>query len=132
MWIVVIFLSTFAFWGWLKYFRAPKLFRCYAALMVRTKSPYYEWASKLPTGGYDVKPRVGCVKIFLIPSYDYFGQNLETIIEERWEFIFEDILFAWNTDESEWPKDRTFGMFEEWFDITPTDSVVDTGGIELY
>ncbi len=33
------------------------------------------------------------------------------------DVLFEMQLDGWHTDESAWPRNRTFAMFREWFSI---------------
>ncbi len=39
--------------------------------------------------------------------------------------MFEAMLEGWVRDEAFWPKDRTLGMFEEWFEIQMCSIVQD-------
>jgi hypothetical protein len=70
---------------------------------------------------------------FLVSSYDSSVEPIETAkdaikwAEKRWHMLFEHILVAWITDESEWPKNRTLKMFREWFDIEYRSMVWDMG-----
>ena len=41
----------------------------------------------------------------------------EKLFRKYWREIFDHELYAWSTDEREWPKHRTYGMFREWFNI---------------
>jgi hypothetical protein len=39
--------------------------------------------------------------------------------------IFEFELFAWYTPEELWPKNRTWKMFQEWFEVEINSEVFD-------
>ncbi len=43
----------------------------------------------------------------------------------RTEPAFEALLAAWLTDPAGWPRERTFEMFQEWFEIQMTSVVED-------
>ena len=47
--------------------------------------------------------------------------------------LFEQELFEWSKDESEWPINRDLEMFLEWFDIEFYSTVIDSvdEGIEI-
>ena len=61
--------------------------------------------------------------VYLGPEAD--NPSLERLIEEFWEEIFELELAAWLEDSSGWPAPRTREMFNEWFEVELTDTVVD-------
>ena len=44
-----------------------------------------------------------------------------TVLDEE----FEAMLEGWVTDEAYWPKDRTFEMFCEWFEVQMSSIVQD-------
>ena len=41
--------------------------------------------------------------------------------------IFEHELESCMTDPDEWPKNRSYKMFKEWFEIRVSDTVLDFG-----
>ena len=46
-------------------------------------------------------------------------------MKELWPGLFEAMLEGWVTDEACWPRNRTFEMFQEWFEIQMTSVVED-------
>lgn len=42
---------------------------------------------------------------------------MKEVLEDYWAGLFEAILEGWLLDESVWPKNRTFQMFREWFEV---------------
>ena len=46
--------------------------------------------------------------------------------------IFERELNAWHTDEGDWPPNRTFAMFRNWFEVEMHSAVEDLCGHELF
>jgi hypothetical protein len=45
--------------------------------------------------------------------------------------IFERELSSWDSDDSNWPKPRTFALFLEWFEVHSHSIVEDLGRDEL-
>ena len=60
----------------------------------------------------------------LIPDFD---DNAEAMryIEAHCEELFKHEFNGWWTNEKDWPKDRTWKMFNEWVDITIHSFVLD-------
>ena len=61
---------------------------------------------------------------FLIPEFDTQAES-KKYLTEIWQDIFEYELDGWCTEEAWWPKDRTFKMFKEWFDVEVHSVVID-------
>jgi len=63
-------------------------------------------------------------RAYLLPEYEDPSSERE-VLEEFWPVLFEAMLVGWVTDEASWPKNRTFGMFQEWFDVQMSSIVED-------
>lgn len=86
-----------------------------SAVIVRPKQPYLDWAEQLDDSG--LLPAVeGEQTVYLLPEHDDDVEAME-ILSKDFDIIFETELDGWHTDESAWPKDRTFAMFREWFSV---------------
>lgn len=100
-----------------------------SALLVAAKTPYYEWANTLETNVQleedSLEPNV-----YLIDEYRN-EDELAEIIHECFEGIFAQELAGWNAEEGNWPQDRTFDMFLDWFDVVPTSLVIDVSSESL-
>ena len=100
-----------------------------SALLVAAKEPYYEWANALQEGQSleedSLEPNV-----YLIDEYRS-EDELAEIINECFGAIFAQELAGWHGDEENWPQERSFDMFLEWFDVVPTSLVIDVGGDDL-
>jgi hypothetical protein len=97
-----------------------------SALVVTLKAPCFEWINKYD-GEDDLKPDEEESYVYLMPPYDDEEELLAEYIEERWEYIFENILHSWSENESKWPQKRNFELFKQWFDFKPSRNVKDTG-----
>lgn len=100
-----------------------------SAVVVRPKQPYIDWALGLDDSG--LAPTADDERaVYLIPEYDDDVEAME-ILSQAYDIIFEAELDAWHTDESAWPKNRTFAMFREWFEVEFHSMVDDLCGYEL-
>lgn len=100
-----------------------------SALIVGLAQPYVDWAAGLDEDRDG--PSVGSDKtVYLIPDFED-DEDGEDVLELVYEEIFERELFAWCTDESTWPADRTLGMFKHWFDLELVAAVEDVISEEL-
>tara|TARA_R110001599_G_scaffold353231_1_gene590930 strand:- start:839 stop:1171 length:333 start_codon:yes stop_codon:yes gene_type:complete len=87
--------------------------RC--ALILRPARPFIEWARNLDDSGI-VPSAEGEQTVYLLPEYDDDADALE-LLSKMFDVLFEMQLDGWHTDESAWPRNRTFAMFREWFSI---------------
>ena len=47
------------------------------------------------------------------------------LLGASWTEVFQAMLENWLNDPAKWPQDRTFAMFEEWFEVEVCESVHD-------
>lgn len=103
------------------------------ALIVRPKQPYLAWAAGLDDSG--IVPDVeGEKTVYLVSEFE--DDEAWAIIEQVYTEVFKRELYGWHTDESAWPKNRTFALFLEWFDVEfhsvvedlAEDDIADDGG----
>lgn len=99
------------------------------AVIIRPGQPYVDWAAGLDDSGILPDPNDEPT-IYLIPNYDDDAEAWE-LLAECYDAIFEAELEGWHTIESDWPSNRTFAMFREWFDITLCSCVEDLCAGEL-
>jgi hypothetical protein len=101
-----------------------------SALIVRPRQPYLDWAASLDDSG--LGPDMGGEQtVYLAPAFeddDEAAKVLRTVYAE----IFERELNAWHTDEGDWPPNRTFAMFTQWFEVETHSVVEDLCGHELF
>ena len=96
-----------------------------AALLVRPKEPYLQWAASLddeaPAMAESIK---GKTSIYLVAE-DPTGREESAPIKRYFKDIFDHELEMWHTDEADWPKHRDLKMFHEWFDVEAKSLVWD-------
>ncbi len=86
-----------------------------AALIVRPKQPFLDWATGLDDSG--LVPDVDGEKtVYLIPEFESDEEGLR-VLKRVYAEIFERELDGWHTDPSAWPQKRDFKTFQQWFSI---------------
>ena len=96
------------------------------ALILTRKQPYVDWANQSEAESDEpvTFPEDDRRTIYLVPASDY-DVPLGELLDEFWEDIFGEELAAWMLDEASWPAERTRQLFADWFDVEPSDSVID-------
>jgi hypothetical protein len=98
-------------------------------VIVRPAQPFLDWATTLDDSGL-VPNSDGEQTVYLVPGFeddDEAAQVLHLVFAE----IFERELDSWHTDDTAWPKQRTFVTFKQWFKIEMHSLVEDLCSDEL-
>jgi hypothetical protein len=96
------------------------------ALFVSRRQPYLDWANGFADGDAALDAELSRKErtVYLMPETD--GEpELEELIEEAWEAIFEAELAAWHIAAERWPQERTRELFDAWFEVELCTSVYD-------
>ena len=85
-----------------------------AFITIVPKQPYYGWANAVfkdntPITAVDKEATAYAI------SDDFEVQDLAEVVKPYFPFIFEMELFGACTDPDQWPTERTWKMFNEWF-----------------
>lgn len=92
-----------------------------AAIVVKPKSAFFEWAKTLEEGlPHDSQT---WTSVYLV-SIDMLGEPGDILLR-NFEQIFEEQLEAWHNDEEDWPAARPFALFQQWFQAEVVDLVLD-------
>ncbi len=86
--------------------------------IIKPKRPFITWANSLPDADREFSPEAflrDCTAL-LINEYET-KREAKAHINEIWEDIFDDELYAWSTNEAWWPLHRTQKMFWQWFEV---------------
>jgi len=98
-----------------------------SAIILRPKKPFLEWTQLDDKEGL-AEPvfQKLCEEpsVYLVPDWEEPKEQGE-ILKEFWPALFEAMLGGWLRDKKLWPEDRTFKMFEEWFEVQTHTSVID-------
>lgn len=100
-----------------------------SAVLVRPAQPFIDWALTLDDSGL-APATSGEAALYLIPEYQDEVEALE-LLAEAFDIIFDCELEGWHTDESAWPRNRTFAMFRDWFTFEFHSLVEDLCGYPL-
>lgn len=96
------------------------------ALVVTPKRRYAEWTRSVAPDTPRLEPEQlkGLATVFLVEALDE-EPEMQAVIDEHYDEVFEYMLEAWTSDESLWPPNRTPHVFRDWFDITLQDLLFD-------
>jgi hypothetical protein len=90
------------------------------------KQPYISWANSFDDNGPKIETdKKLAISILISDKYDEY--NYEKFIKKNYSDIFEEELDAWMSDPDDWPKNRTYQMFNEWFEVLVSEFVIDMG-----
>lgn len=97
-----------------------------SAIVVKPKQPFLDWLHAAdPTSHGITLLDVGREPpIYLIPECDTNGE-LEDVLRELCEEIFEEQLAGWYRETSAWPQDRSYETFCQWFEYRHHSMLVD-------
>ncbi len=100
-------------------------------LIIKAKEPFRDWVASLP-GKSKITIRdlnTGC-KAYLIPEFEDNRQKDE-ILHQIHADIFAEKLFQYCIDDIKWPQNRTFALFNRWFEPEFYPVVEDTAGSDI-
>ena len=96
-----------------------------AALVVRPRQPYLDWAASLDEEAPAQIPAISKRMSVYLVGEDPNEEEETAPLEDYYEAIFETELAAWSEDEKQWPQQRSLAMFHEWFDVVGESVVTD-------
>jgi hypothetical protein len=106
------------------------------ALLLRYKEPAVRWINEADPSPDDSPITLSDVNeertVYLIG--DTVGDSPDTFqrwLKKNYADLFEMELEGWYTDPALWPKDRSFKLFQQWFDAELHTVLVDTVGDEI-
>lgn len=107
-----------------------------AAIILKPKAPFVDWInSSDPSIGNEISIDETNEErtVFLVPEEAVDDPvNLLHWLKLNWQSLFESELDGWYTDESMWPQDRTFELFQEWVEVECHSCITDTVGEPIY
>jgi hypothetical protein len=98
-----------------------------AAIVVRPKTPFFEWTQTLEDG--PPSKTEPWTSVYLVTEQE--GSPPESILRKHFKQIFDEQLLAWHLIEEDWPKQRTFSLFQKWFEADVEDLVRDLSNHDL-
>ena len=103
--------------------RLSSVNRC--AAVVTATDEYIEWASRSPeeTTEDELEYLRKEASVYLISEPEY---DIERWLRKNYEMIFENELWAWCTDQTLWPEDRSLEAFKKYFNVRFCPEVFDS------
>jgi hypothetical protein len=97
-------------------------------IVVKPKQPFLDWIRSVdPDQTLDLKDISDDPTAYLIPECGT-DEEREQIIDWCADFLFEQELWSWYTDEDLWPVRRDAQTFREWFEVEFHSLVFDVVG----
>ena len=82
--------------------------RC--AVVVRPAGPFIAWAAALPDADPEIVPDTGDDQnVYLLPDLGD-GADIDDLIAQVFDVIFENELAGWDLVEADWPQPRTWRL----------------------
>jgi len=96
------------------------------ALIIKPKQPYIDWANSFEDGGpeYDQAEPIEH-NIYLVEDVSDDHVDVETIVRPYYRDIFEEELAGWDQLEENWPSNRGFDIFLNWFEVEVYSMILD-------
>lgn len=105
-----------------------------SAVTVRGKAPFLAWLRGLPDP-VDADLTLDEINnertVYLLPDVAD-ADDSSVVLSEYYDLIFESELEGWWTKESDWPANRDFELFGEWFDVEQHSIVEDLVDAPLF
>jgi hypothetical protein len=95
------------------------------AIAVRLKEPFLKWLENLDET-INIAEAESERSLYTIPGLVMFDEDtIEDYLRGHYREIFATELCGWYTDSGLWPKEASYEMFREWFEIEMVDAVYD-------
>ncbi len=101
-----------------------------AAILLKVKHPAIGWINEADPLGKDQITLENANEertVYLVD--DYVAEdpvNRMHWLKLNWKVLFETELEGWYVDDALWPKNLTFKMFQEWFELECHSVITDT------
>lgn len=97
------------------------------AIVLRPRQPFIDWINGTDPDGRPLTLAEVDEDCSLYLVSEDPDDDVERALADVWREIFEQELFGWYTDESRWPKELTYTMFQEWFEVEVHSMVRELG-----
>ncbi len=107
------------------------------AILLKYKEPAVQWINEADPTDKDPGISMESVNeernVYLVTNEDADGpEAVSNWVRANFEVLFENELEGWYTLESLWPENRTFTLFNEWFDVECHSIIEDTVDMPIY
>lgn len=85
-------------------------------VIISPKDSFEKWAKLYnESSDEECEQRLKETHVYLIDWA--YRETLEDVLKPYYKEIFEYELMSWNSIESEWPQNRNYELFLEWFEV---------------
>ena len=98
----------------------------HSAFVLIPEAPMLAWVQEVNDEDLTMDILFDESEVYLVPSFET-DDELDKALEKFWPRMFDIELTAWSRDKNNWPKNRSFEMFQQWFKLTPFNGIVDWG-----
>jgi hypothetical protein len=92
-----------------------------SAIILKPRQPFFDWINKLYSEEEPIN-EVNDSNVYLV-SDDI--DDLEKWLIKKFDKFFMMELEDWHSNKKDWPKNRSYKMFKEWFDVSVSDFIYD-------
>jgi len=101
------------------------------AAVIKPTQVMLDWLKDKPGNNQDLNldtVQRDCT-VLLLPAFEGPAQA-KGFIKDIYNGIFESEMASWGLDETTWPRDRSYKMFNEWFKVELHSVLFDLGDID--
>ncbi|TVZ26471.1 hypothetical protein JM83_1430 [Gillisia sp. Hel_I_86] len=91
------------------------------AILLKPKQAFLDWYSNLNPDD-EFQAGITETNIYLI---DDSMKDLEEWLKKKFDRFFTMELYEWHTNKKEWPQNRNYKMFKEWFHVEISSMIYD-------
>ncbi|MDH3568067.1 MAG: hypothetical protein OEM61_12045 [Desulfobacteraceae bacterium] len=86
--------------------------------IIKPKQPFVDWANSVMDEDeqYSISDFNSDCSVILLPVVDS-DEHAEAFIKKKFQDLFELELSSWIVVDDMWPENKTYKMFQEWFDV---------------
>lgn len=92
------------------------------AIVLKPLRPFFDWVNGLEEDEDAKIDEIDESNIYLVSDVI---DNVEAWLKKKFDRFFQMELEEWYTDSEDWPQERTYKMFKQWFDVSISTMVYD-------
>lgn len=98
------------------------------AIVIKPRQALLDWVNSI----YPDSPVTGIPEgtVYLVKEKDS-NEAIERWLAKNFDDIFQNELNNWHTDEKDWPGQRTWKQFKEWFEVEIHSIILDMEETEI-
>ena len=93
-------------------------------VLLHPREPFSVWARQFKEpgeGNTEVEAASQRPFSFMVPLFE-FESDTWAWLEDNYVLLFETALWAWAHERNRWPEDRSWDLFNEWFEVEMLDA----------